>query len=330
MIPSANTDFRQPDDALVSSSSLLISTSTSSGSTIGSNCICTETATKKQLDDSPIDKKAEQQQVERQRQEEQQEEIPSSSSYASSFSFVDDISRFPQELVEKVDWITQCHNPIEYLQTLGFTVGGGIGKQKLPTEEEDLDDDENDVRIIDNNYGDPTNDTTTPFVAFQIPLHCEYCGEVSTNDCNPNTCRRPTTFFSKQRPPFYNIDKWRNEGEEESHKMNEKDFEDDNNDKNTTKQQRRRIHLQQPYRPSYTTSRNSRESEKKLDTLRRNVPSTISASSSFPSSSSRLQPYWISGRSNTSSRRPHSFKSSPIIFSSIPEEQQSAASIAIR
>jgi len=37
---------------------------------------------------------------------------------------------------------------------------------------------------------------------FPLPTKCEYCGVSSLKDCNATTCKRPKSFFIKQRPPF--------------------------------------------------------------------------------------------------------------------------------
>jgi hypothetical protein len=115
---------------------------------------------------------------------------------SSSFSF-DGLSKFPRELARRVDWITQCHNPLEYLQTLGFRSPPKNNK----TVHDDVDD-----HILE--YHDDHDDECEadaigmPFVAFVVPQHCEYCGAESSKDCSPQTCQRPSSFFPKQRPPF--------------------------------------------------------------------------------------------------------------------------------
>mmetsp|Transcript_2322 Transcript_2322/g.4295 ORF Transcript_2322/g.4295 Transcript_2322/m.4295 type:complete len:318 (-) Transcript_2322:375-1328(-) len=115
------------------------------------------------------------------------DDLPSS----SSFSF-DDLSRFPRELAERVDWITQCHHPSEVLQTLGLSPRNDKVSNELI----------NPATATTGDSGAVATTTDTPYVAFRVPLHCEYCGSLSTSMCSPEKCQRPRTFFPKKRPPF--------------------------------------------------------------------------------------------------------------------------------
>ena len=121
---------------------------------------------------------------------------------SSSFSF-DDLSKFPRELARKVDWITQCHNPLEYLQTLGFRTPQK--KQSFDMDDHVLDYDADNDQHYFQDDADHDAAAAMPFVAFSVPQHCEYCGSPSSKDCNPETCQRPSTFFPGQRPPFVSL-----------------------------------------------------------------------------------------------------------------------------
>jgi hypothetical protein len=106
---------------------------------------------------------------------------------------LEDLSKFPRELSRRIDWITRCNNPIEFLRILGLHPKRRKSKQAV------LDDDDY-MRVMD--FGDTDEEIINPYVAFQMPQHCEYCGAPSTNECDPRACPRPSTFFPKQQPPF--------------------------------------------------------------------------------------------------------------------------------
>ena len=38
--------------------------------------------------------------------------------------------------------------------------------------------------------------------AFPLPTKCEFCGCSNTMNCSRSDCKRPTSFFQRQRPPF--------------------------------------------------------------------------------------------------------------------------------
>jgi hypothetical protein len=275
----------------------------------------------------------------------------SSSSYTSTFSF-DNISKFPQELVEKVDWITQCHNPIEYLQTIGFVKPSSLSTKKELDELQQRRDENNTIYDVDPIIADDGNErtsTTTPFVAFQVPVHCEYCGSPSAKDCYRSCCHRPKTYFPRKRPPFYDALKWKEEQQSKNYSHSINDAVD-----NINEQRRRTINLQ-PFRPSYYVTENGKSETIALSLRRRDVVNTISSRykqhggeipllqqpatpslypSSHSSSSSMGIRRWLARTNNrnmtwstsTTDQRISHLQSSPIIFSSIPEEQQSTIS----
>jgi hypothetical protein len=49
-----------------------------------------------------------------------------------------------------------------------------------------------------------------PAGAYLLPKECEYCGSIDTKLCCLETCRRPTYYLQKKRPPFgkANSSKW--------------------------------------------------------------------------------------------------------------------------
>ena len=49
-----------------------------------------------------------------------------------------------------------------------------------------------------------------PAGAYMMPTECEYCGKSDTKLCCSQTCRRPTYYLQKKRPPFGKRDsnKW--------------------------------------------------------------------------------------------------------------------------
>jgi hypothetical protein len=46
------------------------------------------------------------------------------------------------------------------------------------------------------------NDVVRVSGYYAIPTTCEYCGSPRLEDCDPDRCQRPASFFPKQRPPF--------------------------------------------------------------------------------------------------------------------------------
>jgi hypothetical protein len=132
----------------------------------------------------------------------------------SSFT-LEDLSRFPQQLAAKVDWITQCHNPLEYLQSLGSPPGdpGDPSRDEPPST--------SCPKNVSGGESEGDNDQSyaaATYIAFRLPHHCEYCGSPSTAECGSNAatadctisrrcCQRPPSYFPKQRPPFCQKDK---------------------------------------------------------------------------------------------------------------------------
>ncbi|KAG7366588.1 hypothetical protein IV203_029258 [Nitzschia inconspicua] len=140
-------------------------------------------------------------------QEQKENHQTDSASLGQNNSFsLEDLSKFPQELAQKIDWITRCNNPIEFLRKLGWhhhhSRRKSMKHQQTPAV---LDDDDYEAAFDfegDGSCEEENENNINPYVAFQVPQYCEYCGAASTAQCNPRTCSRPTTFFPNHRPPF--------------------------------------------------------------------------------------------------------------------------------
>lgn len=122
-------------------------------------------------------------------------------------------SRIKHEITEKwkmVDWITQCHNPLEYYLPFDFDPNQKDGERRSSMNNH------NDQHVggygdgpadadADNCGGDNANGDMampTAYLAFRVPQHCEYCGQPSTKLCDAAKCARPKIFLHASTPPF--------------------------------------------------------------------------------------------------------------------------------
>ena len=111
-------------------------------------------------------------------------------------------SRIKHEITEKwkmVDWITQCHNPLEYYLPFDFDPNNEKHTQKRNNQKQvpaEGDGDDDGLPMMIEDEGMPT-----AYLAFRVPQHCEYCGQSNTSLCDPSTCTRPRSFLRVSRPP---------------------------------------------------------------------------------------------------------------------------------
>jgi hypothetical protein len=79
---------------------------------------------------------------------------------------------FQGQLVEHLEFVTQCRYPQDFLAI-----------------------------FHDHDCAGECHSEVDHALFYQVPSTCEYCGSISVHEC-PESCQRPKLFFAKKRPPF--------------------------------------------------------------------------------------------------------------------------------